>query len=1558
MNTLLVLSLAVLTALWAPSRALALDDSTEPGIDITNGQVVFVPSEITAPVFCNGASCTWTWNAGAVDPDILFASGLVTFNISSDDINVDLRGTAGTLLYLDAGEMAVGVGGIPNALTTFQLFDAAPELSWTDLDTADGDRNVKILVNCTGLAASGEDCDVSFLAQSAGGDTNLLSFDADTGAGLADITYGQVDQVQYVIVAHRPDGAMRVQATSPTLGFDDTDGTAVSDVAFVVNCLATDNCGLELQVQTLGVTETVFEVQEVAANDHNIIIGDVSGTDTVTIQTTGDVTGTAALVLPGQSVSSGEVTNDTLTFAQISDSSAVDASTSFTQADLVTMTFTSAPAATQSTFTFNSTVADNDVINTVRVVRIGVGNNTNDGDAVRGLEIQQTDTAANGFVTGLVIDSAETTAGAMPDGIRITTGTADVISDGLDVSDPNITNAINIGVNPIALSGGSLSTSDLLILDDGAISGSEMANDTITATQVDETGDFAFQILSGKQDRANQVVNDNDCTGEQGFWWYDTTDLRFEFCDANAGAPTTLGGSGSFTAAGDAGTPQTISSGDTLTIAGDLSGIDTTAGATDTVTISFDPSEVGTVASPTVLWGAGTATKVWQFETGTADQVLTFGDGFMILESLATTGDVLFGDNTDVGMSWQWNAAGTGDMEIAFSDGLTAFNPGQLDVDVEISSTGDNPMFIVDAGANRVGVGLPVPTERFTVGSTGTAIIGITDLDTTDDDTSVSFTVNCPTTTTAAEDCDLSILQQRNGGTATILTATADTGGGNQSIGIGTQAATELVTFSNTSGGATGIIGAIPRFYFNDTIGGSALQDVAFEVNCLASNNCGIVLEVEGIGGTETVFEVQEVSLDDHNIIIGDVTGTDTIVLQVTGDTTGSAALVLPAQSVSGAEITNDTITPTQVDETADYSFTTLSGKQDRNNTAVNDNDCTGEQGLWWYDTTDLRFEFCDANTGTPAVLGGGGGGDNVTVNGVAATDVDLDDADPLAPTNGYNVHWQLNTTPAPDSVSAYFLTTDVNDTTFGNNTTNIDWVWDVVTRNDITMKVGDTGISQDNIAFANNAAADFSFFLRAGTGASRQIDFNWADAGTPKWVMRKTNTDNWNLVDFTTGGGGTNRIQATDAGAFNIRLGGTTEGGQSFTVNNNNNVVILTVNETLTDQLKLQDVGTVRLGLVDGDTTDKDTSVAFSANCTVTTTGAEDCDLTMLQQQNGSEVQILFADSDNGTTAGSIVWGSAVFTQYEIFNHSASGSVRVQSTAPIVGLDDSDGTALADVAFKGQCLQSNNCGLEITVQTEGIEETVFEVQEVTSADHNIIIGDTTGTDTMTLQVTGDITGTAALVVPTGSISGTEITNGTITTDDISTTAGTALLRECVYLDATSIVVPSSNGCELTTVTGTNATYRVCNFDQTTDESGFFAFGLPRNLAGSNATIEVTWVSNNAACDNGATRDVCWGVETNGAVNDGVWHSISLSSSQVVEDDRCIANGDLLTYLFAATITHGWTADGRAMVRIFRDADEDTTGCAAGEDDYAADASFLSLRLCYQVDTLASGEPG
>lgn len=74
----------------------------------------------------------------------------------------------------------------------------------------------------------------------------------------------------------------------------------------------------------------------------------------------------------------------------------------------------------------------------------------------------------------------------------------------------------------------------------GALVGATVQGD-FTAKDIAAVGNL---LLTGKFDMGVGSVDDDDCTGEQGWMWWDSTDSAFEACLANSGAPTALGAGG------------------------------------------------------------------------------------------------------------------------------------------------------------------------------------------------------------------------------------------------------------------------------------------------------------------------------------------------------------------------------------------------------------------------------------------------------------------------------------------------------------------------------------------------------------------------------------------------------------------------------------------------------------------------------------------------------------------------------------------------------------------------------------------------------------------------------------------------------------------------------------------------------------------------------------------------------------------------------------------------------------------------------------------------------
>lgn len=175
---------------------------------------------------------------------------------------------------------------------------------------------------------------------------------------------------------------------------------------------------------------------------------------------------------------------------------------------------------------------------------------------------------------------------------------------------------------------------------------------------------------------------------------------------------------------------------------------------------------------------------------------------------------------------------------------------------------------------------------------------------------------------------------------------------------------------------------------------------------------------------------------------------------------------------------------------------------------------------------------------------------------------------------------------------------------------------------------------------------------------------------------------------------------------------------------------------------------------------------------------------------------------------------------------------------------------------------------------------------------------------------------------------------------------------ECISLDVTSGVAVGTP-CVRSNVQGTTFDYQICEFPDGADKAISWAFNLPDNLSGTGATAQVFWTGDEAACNNSASADVCWNVDSGSVADNGTWKNGSLNGTIVGLSDTCQGSGTL-NISAAGSLAHGWTAGQRAMVRLSRATS--SANCTANSDDYTGDAQLLSLRICYEVDNIFSGE--
>lgn len=153
----------------------------------------------------------------------------------------------------------------------------------------------------------------------------------------------------------------------------------------------------------------------------------------------------------------------------------------------------------------------------------------------------------------------------------------------------------------------------------------------------------------------------------------------------------------------------------------------------------------------------------------------------------------------------------------------------------------------------------------------------------------------------------------------------------------------------------------------------------------------GSILETDGAGntgwasasGSGSVVRASSPSLVAPNLgVPSALTLTNATGLPLAGlsglGTGVSSWLATPSSANLSTALTNETGSGLAVFGTAPTIATpALTGAIDWNNVAVDDDDCAGQQGQGWYDSTDAQFEVCNANSGVPiAITSGGGSGD------------------------------------------------------------------------------------------------------------------------------------------------------------------------------------------------------------------------------------------------------------------------------------------------------------------------------------------------------------------------------------------------------------------------------------------------------------------------------------------------------------------------------------------------------------------------------------------------------
>ncbi len=348
----------------------------------------------------------------------------------------------------------------------------------TDTATTDGvdvsDAEIVNAINVGGNTILGTAAVIDFSEFDVSGTTGTVTINdgGDAGALLVEGTNLDINSLDFV-------GAGSISTA------------AGNDLTINSGTTGTINIGTDASAETINIGNTGAAVKTIA-------IGNSAQANLVTI---GSTSGAASLTLQGGTADINFSSGDDYLFTNAAGSQLVytEAASTITTGvwDLnLDTSVTGGFSTINNGLTVNNGAATGDDYFAEDVV---LTNNDADANAF-GLRITGSATAnagANAYEAGIIIDNAENTAGSMADGIRITATTDTATTDGVDVSDAEIVNAINVGGNTI------LGTAAVIDFSEFDVSG------TTGTVTINDGGDAGALLVEG----TNLDINSLDFVG-------------------------------------------------------------------------------------------------------------------------------------------------------------------------------------------------------------------------------------------------------------------------------------------------------------------------------------------------------------------------------------------------------------------------------------------------------------------------------------------------------------------------------------------------------------------------------------------------------------------------------------------------------------------------------------------------------------------------------------------------------------------------------------------------------------------------------------------------------------------------------------------------------------------------------------------------------------------------------------------------------------------------------------------------------------------------------------